>query len=132
MMPTPTQIVQEMYAAYGRGDMDALKATLAADIEWIYHGTKEIRHAGQYRGRDGVMKFFDNVNAHIEYLDFQPRQFIAQKNMVVVLGWEKQKILCNGQTLEQNWVQIYTLSNELIEKMEEYSDTARAVQVHTC
>ncbi len=71
-MATSTKVVQAMYQAYGEGDMNALKNTLSEDIIWIYHGTKEIEHAGEYKGKSGVEKFFDNVNAHIEYLDFQP------------------------------------------------------------
>jgi len=129
-MPSPTDVVQTMYEAYGAGNMDALKATLSENIEWIYHGPAEIKHAGTYNGKAGVMKFFSNVNEHIEYLDFQPVQFIAQGNTVVVLGNEKQKIKRNGEILEQGWVQIYTVNNELIDKMEEFSDTAYAEKVH--
>lgn len=129
-MSTPTKIVQTMYQAYGEGDMSALKNTLADNITWIYHGTKEIEHAGKYQGKDGVEKFFNNVNAHIEYLDFQPNQFIAEDDKVVVLGNEKQKIKRNGEILEQEWIQIYTVLNGLIIRMEEFSNTSHAVKVH--
>ncbi len=130
-MSSNTEIVQTMYGAYGDGNMEALKATLSNDIVWIYHGTSEIKHAKTYQGKAGVMQFFADVSEHIEYLDFQPRQFIAQENIVVVLGSEKQKILRNDEVLEQGWVQIYTVENGLIQKMEEFSNTAYAVQVHS-
>ncbi len=125
-----TQIVQQMYASYGAGDMEALKTTLSDDILWIYHGTEEIHHANTYKGKDGVMQFFNNVNEHIEYLDFQPKQFITEGNTVVVLGNEKQKIKRNNEILEQGWVQVYTVENGLITKMEEFSNTSYAVKVH--
>lgn len=129
-MPSPTDVVQTMYAAYGAGDMNQLKATLSEDIDWIYHGPAEIKHAGTYNGKAGVMQFFENVSDHIEYLDFQPVQFVAAGNTVVVIGKEKQQIRRNGEILEQGWVQIYTVNNELINKMEEYSDTAHAERMH--
>jgi len=91
-MSKPKEVVQAMYAAYGAGNMEALKNTLSDDIQWIYHGTDEIEHSGVYKGKKGVTKFFSNVNEHIDYIDFQPSQFIAEENMVVVLGNEKQKI----------------------------------------
>jgi len=128
---TPSQTVQSMYAAYGAGDMEALKETLSEDILWIYHGTEEIHHASIYKGKAGVMQFFSNVNEHIEYLDFQPRQFIAEGNIVVVLGNERQKIKRNNEVLEQEWIQVYTVENGLLTKMEEFSNTAYAVKVHT-
>jgi len=130
-MTSPTDIVQTMYAAYGNADMDALKDTLSDDIVWIYHGTDEIEHAGTYQGKDGVMGFFDDVNAHIDYLDFQPTQFLAQGSTVVVLGQEKQKIRRNGEILEQGWVQIFSVNNGQIDRMEEFSNTAYAVEIHT-
>jgi len=120
-----------MYAAYGSGNMDQLIATLSDEIEWVYHGPAEIEHAGRYNGKAGVLNFFDNVNEHIEYLDFQPEQFVAQGDSVVVLGKETQRIKSNGEVLKQGWVQIYTVSNELIVKMEEFSDTANAQKAHT-
>ncbi len=119
-----------MYQAYGEGDMNALKNTLSENIIWIYHGTKEIEHAEEYKGKSGVEKFFDNVNAHIEYLDFQPNQFIAEDDKVMVLGNEKQKINRNSEILEQEWVQIYTVENGLITQMEEFSNTSHAVKIH--
>jgi ketosteroid isomerase-like protein len=129
-MSNPKEVVQAMYEAYGLGNMEALRNTLSADIQWIYHGTDEIEHSGVYKGKKGVTEFFGNVNAHIDYLDFQPNQFIAEGKKVVVLGNEKQKIKNNGEILEQEWVQVYTVENELITRMEEFSNTARAVKLH--
>jgi len=130
-MPTPKEVVQAMYAAYGSGNMKSLQNTLSDEITWIYHGTDEIEHSGTYKGKKGVMGFFGNVNEHIEYLDFQPKQFIAEGNVVVVLGNEKQKIKKNGAVLEQEWVQVYTVENELIIRMEEFSNTSLAAKLHT-
>jgi len=129
-MSKPKEVVQAMYAAYGSGNMEALKNTLSDNIQWIYHGTDEIEHSGVYKGKKGVTKFFSNVNEHIDYLDFQPSQFIAEGNMVVVLGNEKQKIKKNGEILEQEWVQVYTVEKELITRMEEFSNTSRAAKLH--
>ncbi|MCF6288606.1 MAG: nuclear transport factor 2 family protein [Proteobacteria bacterium] len=123
-------VVMAMYAAYGAGDMQTLSNTLSNNIVWTYHGTKEIHHAGTYHGKDGVSQFFNDVNAHIEYLEFQPNQFIVEDNIVIVLGNEKQKIKHNNAILEQSWVQIYTVKSGLIVKMEEFSNTAYAVKIH--
>lgn len=130
-MSSPKEVVQTMYAAYGSGDMEALKNTLSDNIMWVYHGEDEIKHSGVYEGKKGVTEFFNNVNKHIDYLEFQPNQFIAEENIVVVLGNERQKIRKNGEVLEQEWVQIYVVENELITRMEEFSNTSYAVKLHT-
>jgi ketosteroid isomerase-like protein len=41
--------------------------------------------------------------------------------MVVVLGQEHQKVIRSGRELKQKWVQIYTVENELITRMEEFA-----------
>ncbi len=41
--------------------------------------------------------------------------------MVVILGKEHQKVKQSGRELKQKWVQIYTVKNDLISKMEEFA-----------
>jgi len=120
------QVVSNMLAAFGKGDMEALKNTLAEHTVWTYHGTDAIPYSGTYKGKDGVMTFFGNITGNTEILDFKIHNIIAEGNTVVVLGFEKQKIKKNRNILEQNWVQVYTVEQGLITKMEEYANTAHA------
>ncbi|HZK27426.1 MAG TPA: hypothetical protein VFD00_07810, partial [Thermoclostridium sp.] len=48
-------------------------------------------------------------------------QYIVDGNMVVVLGQEHQRVKRSGRELKQNWVQIYTVENNLITRMEEFA-----------
>jgi ketosteroid isomerase-like protein len=43
--------------------------------------------------------------------------------MVVVLGQEHQRVKRSGKELKQKWVQIYTVENDLISRMEEFATT---------
>jgi ketosteroid isomerase-like protein len=54
-------------------------------------------------------------------ISFEPQQFICEGKMVVVLGQEHQKVKSSGKQLKQEWVQIYTVENKLITKMEEFA-----------
>ncbi len=56
-----------------------------------------------------------------EIINFEPLQYIVEGNMVVVLGKEHQKVKRSGRELKQKWVQIYTVENDLITKMEEFA-----------
>ncbi len=56
-----------------------------------------------------------------EIINFEPLQYIVEGNMVVVLGREHQKVKRSGRELKQDWVQIYTVENDLIPKMEEFA-----------
>lgn len=48
--------------------------------------------------------------------------------MVVVLGREHQKVKRSGRELKQDWVQIYTVENNLITKMEEFATSEEVIK----
>lgn len=87
-----TQIVQKCYGYFSEGNIPALLNECAEDIVWSSPGPKDILPmAGTYKGRNGVGDFFNRVNESTEFLAFEPREFIAQNDKVVVLviGAEK-------------------------------------------
>ena len=122
-------VVQEMLNAFGKGDMEALKKTLSDDTTWVYHGTDGIPYNGTYQGKEGAVKFIMNIMTNVDVLDFQVTKILADQNTVIVLGSEKQKIKSNGEVLEQKWVQIYTLENDLITRLDEFANTAFSLQL---
>ena len=117
------EVVNKMFQAFGTGNMEALKLTLSDSTVWNYNGSTLIPYAGRYKGKDEVLKFIGNIVSNVEILDFKVEQIIANGNTVVVLGSEKQKIKKNKRILEQKWVQVYTVENGLISKMEEFANT---------
>ncbi len=122
-------LVQEMLTAFGKGDMEALKKTLSDDTTWVYHGVNGIPYNGTYQGKEGAVKFIMNIMANVDVLDFQVTKIVADQNTVIVLGSEKQKIKSNGEVLEQNWVQVYTVESDLITRLDEYANTAFSLQL---
>lgn len=118
------EVVNKMLQAFGTGNMDALKLTLSDSTVWNYNGSDLIPYSGTYKGKNEVVKFIGNIVSNVEILDFKVEQILNNEKTVVVLGSEKQKIKQNGKTLEQKWVQIYTVENGLITKMEEFANTA--------
>ncbi|PXV68976.1 hypothetical protein CLV62_101242 [Dysgonomonas alginatilytica] len=121
-----TDVVNNMLKAFGAGDMEALKATISDSSVWIYEGSSDIPYTGVYKGKEGAVQFITDIVSNVDVLDFQVKQLLAHGNTVVVLGSEKQKIKKNGQILEQNWVQVYTVEGGLITKMEEFANTSHA------
>ena len=113
-------VVERMFAAFDSGDVDAFVATVSDDTVWIYHGTQIIPR-GRFEERDGVRAFMNNVLSKTEILSFEPQQFVVEGNTVVVLGREHQKVKRSGRELKQKWVQIYTVENDLITRMEEFA-----------
>ena len=64
---TPIETVQQIYAAFGRGDVPAILAHLADDVEWEYAtAPNPIPWLQPLRGRGQVPKFFEALFAGIE------------------------------------------------------------------
>lgn len=120
MKNTAREVVDKMFTAFASGDVDGFVATVSDDTVWIYHGT-QIIPAGVFEKKEGVKTFFTNIMERTEIINFEPQEFIVEGNKVVVLGREHQKVKRSGRELKQKWVQIYTVENELITKMEEFA-----------
>lgn len=120
MRNTSKAVVEKMFEAFSEGDVEKFVGTVSEDTVWIYHGT-QIIPAGTFEKKDGVRTFFINIMERTEIINFEPQQYIVEGNMVVVLGKEHQRVKRSGRELKQKWVQIYTIENNLITKMEEFA-----------
>ena len=120
MKNSPKAVVEKMFEAFSEGDVEKLVGTVSEDTVWVYHGT-QIIPAGTFEKKEGVRTFFTNILERTEIINFEPQQYIVEDNIVVVLGKEHQRVKRSGRELKQKWVQIYTVENNLITKMEEFA-----------
>ena len=81
------EVVRELYAAFGRGDVPAILDGLTDDVVWYDPVAPEVPHAGSYRGREGGRPFLCRRTAEtLEIDEFAPTSFLAQRDRIVVLG----------------------------------------------
>jgi ketosteroid isomerase-like protein len=79
------QTVQDIYAAFGRGDVPTILGHLADDIDWEYGMTNAgVPWLQRRRGPAEVVKFFEALSA-FEVQKFQPKTFLESGNIVVGL-----------------------------------------------
>ena len=124
-----TQIVKDAYAAFGRGDVNAILETLDDSIEWeAVKGTEGVvPTAGLRRGRDEVRQFFSQLAGTVEFQRFEPRQFVAQGDLVVALGYYSGTAKPTGRAFSSDWVMVFTLNNGRVTRFQEFADSAALV-----
>ncbi len=83
-----------------------------------------IPFAGTRRGREGVAEFFSLVGGNLEFERFEPREFVAQGDTVVVLGFERSLVKPTGRTFEQEWAHVYKLRDGKVAEFLALEDTA--------
>ena len=125
MKNTARTVVERMFTAFSNGDIEGFVETVSPRTVWIYHGT-QIIPKGTYEGIEGARKFISSILNNTEIIEFEPQQYICDSNMVAVLGREHQRVKKSGRELKQKWVQVYTVEDDLITRMEEFA-TSEAV-----
>ena len=119
------QLTQQIFTAFQEGDVPFLLNILAEDVEWYVAGAREhIPLAGTYHGRKQVAQVFQTVGKFLQLQQFQPQEFVAQGDRVVVFGHALGCIQPTNHTVEYDWVHLYTLYDGKLKKFSEYLDTA--------
>ncbi len=117
------KIVDKMLEEFSHQNIDAIVNTFSEDAVLVHHGT-QIMPSAKFKGRDGARMFFEyNINA-LEVVYFTPIEFIEADNKVIILGKEHFISKENRSEMKNTWVQIYTVTNGLISKMEEFATSA--------
>ena len=128
--PENERAVQALYAALGRGDIPAILATLAEEIEWRIAGPSELPYAGTHRGRDAVAQLLETLGRTAEFEEFAPQEYFTRGDKVVVLGRERQRVKATGQTVETEWAMVFTLSGGKIARFHNFVDTHAVAAAH--
>jgi uncharacterized protein len=124
------RVVQQSYEAFSRGDIQAVLNFISEQVEWRTPKPEGMPFGGEYRGRDQVARFFWELNQHEEITRFEPREFIAQGDRVVVLGHYAAKVRSTGRMAESDWVHIFTVRNGKVVQFVEHFDTAVAMSAY--
>lgn len=118
------EIVQEIYAAFQRGDMDTLLGALADDVVWKMPNVEGSNFGGTYEGPAGVGKFFQDMAADQEITKFEVTDWIADGAKVVVLVEAAALVRATGKTAELTLVHVCTVKDGKIAEFLEFYDTA--------
>jgi ketosteroid isomerase-like protein len=115
------QTVQAFFAAIGRGDKEGLLALAAEDIEWIIPG-KDWPLAGTRHGHAGLADLLETASKSME-TSTEPREFVAQGDRVLVIGFARGKIKATNKTFEDHFVFAITMRDGKLANIREYIDT---------
>ena len=124
------QTVKDFFAAIGRGDKEGLLALTSEDIEWIVPG-KDWPLAGTRHGHAGLADLLETASQSIE-MSTEPREFVAQDDRVIVIGFAKGTIKATSRTFEDHFVFAITVRDGKVAYIREYVDTqalARASEI---
>lgn len=120
-----TAVVQDMYAAFGRGDIATLIGHLAEDIVWVgVYGTgSHVPTSGERRGKAQVQEFFRQVADTVKFSRFEPKDFIASGNTVVTLGHYTATTPV-GKEFDGDFAMVFSMRDGKVTRFQEFCDSA--------
>jgi uncharacterized protein len=116
------QIVKDFFAAMGGSDRQGLLALCAEDIEWIIPG-EHWPLAGTHRGHAGLTDLLQKASETMETSFMERREYVAQGDRVLVVGFARGKIKATSKTWEDDWIFAITVRNGKLTNIREYVDT---------
>jgi ketosteroid isomerase-like protein len=121
-----TRVVQDAYAAFGRGDVQSILNSLDDGIVWkgVYGAGPHVPTAGERRGKAQVGEFFKQVAQHVNFSSFEPTEFIATGDKVVALGHYTGTTPV-GKRFDSDFAMVFTLRNGKVTEFQEFTDSAQ-------
>jgi ketosteroid isomerase-like protein len=107
-----------------------LLALYSDDILWETPKVDNAAYSGARKGKDVVVEFFELLSGSNTFTKFEPTEFIAEGDKVVVLGNFEATVKATNKTFATDWVHVMTVQDGKVTAFREYFDTAAANQAH--
>ncbi len=127
------QIAKRAYELFKGGDIESLLNLYTDDATWETPRVENMPQTGKRKGREQMLEFMALVGpGNLESLRFEPREFVAQGNKVVVLGHYQWRVKATGKEYASDFVHVCTFDDDgKITAFKEYLDTAAARDAYT-
>ena len=116
-MSDNTQVVQDAYGCFERGDIPSLLELLSDDVDWA--SPEILPVGGNFHGRDGAGEFFTNVGDKWSELEVKADDMVADGDHVIALGHARGK-LSSGDSAEYDFSHVFTVDDGKVTRFREY------------
>lgn len=119
-------LIQDLYGAFGRGDLPAVLDALTPDVTWGMVGrTEDFPMAGIRNGKAGAAEFFKVMHEVKDMTNFHIDRFLAAEDVVFAWGgydWTMRRNCVQGKS---EFLHVYTLRDGKILSWRGHQDTAK-------
>ncbi len=125
------EFVQNLYAAFGRGDLETIIQAVSADVEWREVGRPEdFPVYGQRRGPAGVREFFAILGREVDFIQFSPNEIIPAGDRVFVFGHSLLEVRRTGRRVDTDWIHAFRIADGKVVKFDDFADTAQFAEAY--
>ncbi|MCP5522123.1 MAG: nuclear transport factor 2 family protein [Verrucomicrobiales bacterium] len=116
----PLEIAKAVYDRFASNDIDGFLSLCSPDIRWVVNGPASLEKCRTFEGIDGVREFLAILNRTWRFTAFVPREFIADRDQVVVLGEEQGHELSTAEPFHNRWAHVFTVRDGRVVAFREF------------
>jgi len=124
------EAVQRLYAAYGRGDVEAVLDELTDDVDWAAEASgAAVPWWGPFRGKADVPRFFKEIGANVDVTEFDVVSLTSNDTDVVATVHWTYTVKATGKTASmymQHWFRFANSRIVFFRGSEDTEQSARA------
>ncbi|PCJ71064.1 MAG: hypothetical protein COA62_00060 [Rhodobiaceae bacterium] len=118
---------QKLFEAFGAGNIPGIVAFLNDDVVINFYGPEDIiPYAGTYNGKQEAQRFFETVLSSVDIHVFEPEEFIAERDKVIVTGHLHLTAKSTGSAIKSDFVHVITMKNGKWSRFRDFMDTVQA------
>ena len=120
------QTVEDLYAAFGRGDVPAILATFHPQIEWWEAESFLYADKNPYRGPESVLLgVFARCGSEWDGFSAIPDEVLDAGETVVGCGHYTGKYRATGRDVRAQFAHVFKFQDGKIVRFQQYTDTAQ-------
>ena len=121
---TNVEFIEDLFAAFGRGDIDYVIGAHADDIvmESPVSRTSTLPWAGVRTGRQQLVEYFETMATHVRPEAFRDVVFTASGGRVVVEGSNSGTVVATGERYDHDWVMVFTIQYGKVARFRHFYD----------
>lgn len=126
------ELIQRMYEAFGRGDIQTILENLTDDVEWIAEGPSSVSYFGKMKGPAEVQsKFFGGIGSTQEDMELTMEDFLAQGDAVAAFGRYSARVKATGKRFDAALGHLFKIRDGKVSKFVNVGDTAAVAAAYS-
>ena len=132
------ETVQQIYEAFGRGDIRTILEHLAEDVRWEHHPTgnaaqdQDVPYMRPRSGREAAAGFFQDIEEDFEMNSFNPHSFLEGEGRVAAVIEYDLTVKATGKRVLDEEIHLYEFGSDgEVTAFRHFLDTAKAIEAHS-
>lgn len=124
MAASAQQLIQDMYGAFTRGDVQAVLGVYDAQMIWEAAENSPYGDRSPYVGSEAILQgVFARIGEEWEGFMVGVEEIINAGDRVIALGHYRGTYKVTGQPINAQFAHVWTVTNDKVTRFQQYADT---------